>query len=70
MVDAIKKKIQNPGWLTVAVLVLTLAIGFSEWVTVGGLQTYGEILTLQNTASLVKYLGPTAIAAIMKGFIK
>ncbi len=70
MVDAIKQKIQSPGWLTVAVLFLTLAIGFSEWVTVGGLQTYGEILTLQNTASLVKYLGPTAIAAIMKGFMK
>ncbi len=70
MVDAIKQKIQSPGWLTVAVLVLTLAIGFSEWVSVGGLQTYGEILTLQNTASLVKYLGPTAIAAIMKGFMK
>ncbi len=70
MVDAIKQKIQSPGWLTVVVLVITLAIGFSEWVSVGGLQTYGEILSLQNTASLVKYLGPTAIAAIMKGFIK
>jgi len=70
MVTAIKEKVQHPGWLTVIVSVATIAIGFSEWVTISEIQNFGEILQIQVMASLVKFIGPVAIATISRGFIK
>ncbi len=65
-----KEEIQHPGWASIAVVLLTLILGCSEWVTTSGLERPGEILELQNFASLLKYISPVGIAAITRGFIK
>lgn len=70
MVDIIKENIQNPGWLTVIVVLITIAIGFSEWITISNIQSFGEIFHIQTLASLMKFLGPVTIATISRGFIK
>ncbi len=70
MVKAIKDQVQNPGWLTITMVFITVAIGFSEWVTITEIQSFGEILQIQVMASLMKFLGPVTIATISRGFIK
>ena len=70
MVKMIKENVQHPGWMTVIVAVVTIAIGFSEWVTISDIQSFGDILQIQVMASLVKFLGPVTIATISRGFIK
>ena len=70
MVKMITENVQHPGWLTVIVAVVTIAIGFSEWVTISEVQSFGEILQIQTMASLMKFLGPVTIATISRGFLK
>jgi len=70
MVKKIKEQVQNPGWLTVIVVLITVSIGFSEWITISEINSFGEILQIQVMASLMKFLGPVTIATISRGFIK
>jgi len=70
VVKMIKENVQHPGWLTVIVAAVTIAIGFSEWVTISEIQTFGEILQIQTMASLMKFVGPVTIATISRGFLK
>ncbi len=65
-----KEEIQHPGWPSIAVVLMTFVLGFSEWVSASGLENAGQILELQNFASLLKYISPVGIAAITRGFIK
>ncbi len=66
----VKENVQHPGWLTVIVIVITIGIGFSEWITISNIQSFGEILQIQTLASLMKFLGPVTIATVSRGFIK
>lgn len=70
MVERVKEKIQHPGWASIIVVLLTLVLGFSEWVSASGLERVAQIIELQNFASLLKYICPVGIAAITRGFIK
>ena len=70
MVKMITENVQHPGWLTVIVSVVTIAIGFSEWVTISEINSFTEILQIQTMASLVKFIGPVTIATISRGFLQ
>lgn len=65
-----KDEMQNPGWVSLSLIGIAMILGFSEWVTQSGLEKAREILELQNMASLLKYLSPTATAALLRGFVK